>query len=447
MEKLYRKFQTAVVVALLLVAFATIFGIYIPMKRQLVKNKRQNFRITVRVSKITVENFINRCKENAESISSRTMIRKEALKYLEGQVTLEELQDYTYQKYLEGLKVLDGVVSAERIVSREPVVLFGESIPEYVITRCGNVINTNAELVIEESSVMVRVCSPMKEKDNIIGHDIITFDMTPLLAKLNDGDIQYDIYAPKGAFYVSREGDSLSFTDDGKLHDLEEYTIYVEKLDGTDAFLVSRISNELLYSSLNSLTLNVALVFSVSLTVTFFLMYIAILKNSTKLVVKIDEERKKYRELAIKDTLTGVFSRAFFNEWSQKFLSEKKDNVSTIIMIDVDNFKDINDSYGHILGDKVLKTVAEVLKDSVREKDFVVRYGGDEFVIFLPDCPAKDSIKIINRVLQNLKEIKSFDFPIRISYGVAEVRDKDTLIQALQRADARMYASKRSKNS
>jgi len=107
------------------------------------------------------------------------------------------------------------------------------------------------------------------------------------------------------------------------------------------------------------------------------------------------------REMAIKDGLTGVYNRQYFNKLMNDEIerSKRHGKVFSVMMIDIDKFRVINDSYGHLTGDHILITVTKVLKDIVRTYDIIGRFGGDEFMIFLPETDCLGASKIGNRII------------------------------------------------
>ncbi|MCF7889766.1 PAS domain S-box protein [Candidatus Bipolaricaulota bacterium] len=158
---------------------------------------------------------------------------------------------------------------------------------------------------------------------------------------------------------------------------------------------------------------------------------------------------KQLRQQAIRDPLTDLYNRRYFNESLQKEAEKcKRYNTSlAFLMIDVNRFKEINDRYTHQIGDRVLKEVAELLQENVRSADTVVRYGGDEFLVMMPETYGE-----IENTEDRLKEELSrwndrsdiLDFPLTLAMGVAHWkpdRDKD-VEEALKEADRRMYRDK-----
>jgi diguanylate cyclase (GGDEF)-like protein len=148
------------------------------------------------------------------------------------------------------------------------------------------------------------------------------------------------------------------------------------------------------------------------------------------------------------DSLTNVFSRSFLRELLQGEISraERNNRPLGLIMSDVDNFKLVNDRYGHLMGDYVLAQIAGILKSCVRGSDYVVRYGGDEFLIVLSETDAPGSQIVMNRIRQKVTEWdranRLGDFSIGVSMGLHQHIAGQSVEQAVSQADARMYAGK-----
>ena len=138
------------------------------------------------------------------------------------------------------------------------------------------------------------------------------------------------------------------------------------------------------------------------------------------------------------DSLTGAYSRRYF----EKFLADSE-QVGGVAMIDVDHFKEVNDRFGHLVGDKALQAVATAVQSSLRQSDILIRYGGDEFLLLMPKILPKDMENVMDRVWKAVSEAKVESLPeLQLSASIGSVCDVRPLTEAIRQADAQMYKNK-----
>ncbi|MGD9226539.1 MAG: diguanylate cyclase [Desulfobacterales bacterium] len=152
-------------------------------------------------------------------------------------------------------------------------------------------------------------------------------------------------------------------------------------------------------------------------------------------------------DMAVTDSLTGLYVRRYFMVKLQEELlrAERYNNILSIVMADLDGFKNINDTYGHDAGDRVLSAIGKFFQQNIRDVDVVARYGGEEFVIMIPEA-AQDAAYILSeRLRKQLAELKLENMPpITISLGIATFpSDGRELEDLIKKADSAMYAAKR----
>ena len=161
----------------------------------------------------------------------------------------------------------------------------------------------------------------------------------------------------------------------------------------------------------------------------------------------IEEKHKKLTELATKDSLTGVGNRRALDIKLQELVLSQKRKPSTVslILLDIDNFKMINDEHGHILGDQILIRISQIIEGRIRVTDALYRFGGEEFVIVPLDLDITSTQRLAEQ-LRTLVENYALipDNPVTISLGVAEYRQDESYDDWLHRADEALYRAKNS---
>jgi diguanylate cyclase (GGDEF)-like protein len=147
------------------------------------------------------------------------------------------------------------------------------------------------------------------------------------------------------------------------------------------------------------------------------------------------------------DSLTGIANRRIFLESLDGAISfaQRHHTSLSIIMADLDNFKSINDAFGHNVGDLVLQAFANLLVENSRQEDLAARFGGEEFIIMLPGTSAKEAVVLGERLRHHWKEMTSPTFSIQVtaSFGVAAYQPGDNVKGLIERADQALYTAKR----
>lgn len=158
---------------------------------------------------------------------------------------------------------------------------------------------------------------------------------------------------------------------------------------------------------------------------------------------------EQFRELAMFDPLTGLFNRRFGDERLNAEIarSQRRGNPLTMLVFDLNNFKQVNDSYGHGVGDLVLKQFAERLQRAIRGSDLAVRVGGDEFQLLLPDCRLEHVQAVLSRLTPMEITVNGQRIPITFSAGWADYQAGESRERFLERADHALYLQKRAGSS
>jgi diguanylate cyclase (GGDEF)-like protein len=158
----------------------------------------------------------------------------------------------------------------------------------------------------------------------------------------------------------------------------------------------------------------------------------------------LEMEKLNLTRLSSTDHLTGLSNRHHFETmFAESPSTARRKTTDALILIDIDNFKKINDTYGHLLGDTVLKSVATCMKQHSRIYDITVRWGGDELIIYAPRTTLKQAHQLAEKIRKHIHAMQITDLePITISAGVAVLQPGDTLSQLLNRADKALYEAK-----
>lgn len=174
------------------------------------------------------------------------------------------------------------------------------------------------------------------------------------------------------------------------------------------------------------------------------------LEHTQEEVDTLRKQLEKERSLSVTDDLTGIPNRRGFNRISKEFVEKAQTSGTTfaMVLIDIDYFKKINDNYGHLLGDSILRFLAKFVEKEIKGKDFFARFGGEEFVILLPNTSYDHAITVANKLREKLaaKKLniaqKSKTLRITISAGVGMYQMGEPIENLLDRTDQALYKAK-----
>lgn len=177
----------------------------------------------------------------------------------------------------------------------------------------------------------------------------------------------------------------------------------------------------------------------------------AALDHSTTVMEELQRDLEIVRREAMTDGLTGLSNRKAFDQALRHIAEETKTNGTTfsLMMLDIDYFKNFNDNFGHQIGDQVLRLVARALTDGVKGRDIAARYGGEEFAVILPDTPLEAGLSVGNSLRKAVatKEVINRNSGeklgrITMSVGVAQYKPGENIVDLIERADAALYTAK-----
>jgi two-component system cell cycle response regulator len=164
----------------------------------------------------------------------------------------------------------------------------------------------------------------------------------------------------------------------------------------------------------------------------------------------LEKSLKRVEEVAATDPLTGLYNRRHFGKLLEQLFSESQryDKDLSCVMIDLDGYKQINDAYGHQIGDQLLIAAGKVITANLRKMDVAARYGGDEFVLLLPHASAEEAAGVASRIRDEFRQASAIvlrrNEPATMSVGIGSARNDDpaSTDQLIASADSALYRSK-----
>lgn len=239
---------------------------------------------------------------------------------------------------------------------------------------------------------------------------------------------------------------------DGQISDIEHYyegkykpsNLIADAYDAEDFFPECGEQGEWLHFSAASITNPAGEVIGAIET-------LSVISDRKKAEFALLERERIYRELSITDNLTNLYNSRYFYQRLDEALANARryQHPFCLCFFDLDNFKQLNDRFGHIVGDKVLETFGSMVRASLRTTDTGYRYGGEEFVVLLPSTDLAEACVVAERIRQSLEHHR---FPVRegerigitVSLGLTEYQVCDTAESIMQRVDEALYNAKRS---
>jgi diguanylate cyclase (GGDEF)-like protein len=169
----------------------------------------------------------------------------------------------------------------------------------------------------------------------------------------------------------------------------------------------------------------------------------------------LQESEKRFRKLSITDDLTRIYnSRYFFKQLKNEIeRTNRYGHPLSLLILDLDNFKNYNDNHGHVAGDEILTKTGKILRNSLRKTDSACRYGGEEFAVILPETGGNEAVHFAERIRQGIEKHafvieRGRSLSVTASIGIAQYKTGEQISAFIKRADENMYtAKKQGKNS
>ncbi|MCW8837831.1 MAG: diguanylate cyclase [Thiovulaceae bacterium] len=191
----------------------------------------------------------------------------------------------------------------------------------------------------------------------------------------------------------------------------------------------------------NFMTLTIFLFISILLYV-IFTIYVDDLNKSIRLMNLLEKKSEYLEKRANRDNLTKTFNKTYMNKYLKNFLEQKRDGI--ILFLDIDHFKECNDTHGHLVGDEILVELAKTIQRYLRNEDLFVRWGGEEFIILFENIAKDIAIKKAEKLRKIIEDAKLVnDISTTISIGMTKIKKDDDINSLVKRADTLLYRAKR----
>ena len=443
MRGLIKRARLLVVLILIFVTVVTYLSIFKPIERNLYESEIDSY-VNLSISKFqTVENAVSRCIEGGDSLSSRTMILNKIIDYNLGNISFKELCEYTQPKYEDGANVLKYLVSAVRLYGNKEIAHYYND--DNYSVKIENTIDLSSQekslkFIETDGTIYLRIISEIKKDDAVLAKDVLLFDFTDIVIPLSSENYEVQMLLQNKYLNLIEQSNLVAEAENITVFENSINIFAILSLD-EEVYISLETPKNIIYADLNKIITQVIITWFIILAIIFIVIYFLFFKYAKTKFMETEKSMYQLKNDLNKDKLTDTYSRGFLEVWNNKI--RDKSQLYSLVMVDIDNFKDVNDKYGHVVGDGVLKEVALEIMNSIRNNDFLIRYGGDEFLILLNETHIEETEIITQRALERVNNIDKFEFKVSFSYGISELYYNDDMIEILKIADAKMYENKR----
>ncbi|MDT8405559.1 GGDEF domain-containing protein [Sulfuriflexus sp.] len=409
-----------------------------------------------------IQSVINKHYDLSRQSASRTAIRKKQAAYLRGEVSREELVAFSVPKLGDALRANDDIAGIARFDPAGKLLFnVGQQLPEGIAERC---VLAKLEAIRMLSPTQIGdkrrllYCTPIVDRDGRrVGADILImkedaiqqiiddpqgYDNTVITAGVaSDGSI---IYWPGKQNELPARGVLENFIKTGATQG--GYLIISKEMKNNGWLLYTVVNEELFFADINR-QLMLLLSVIVGVAILLFVLTMVVLQPIIRTLLK----EQQLFEQSHRDGLTGLYNHTYMQELLDRELSraQRHKRPLSILMFDLDHFKHINDTYGHLAGDDMLQNIARVVQRSARKEDMAARYGVEEFMLILPETDKEEASIMAERLRSDVASTRiatdAGELGITISIGVVSYDSYGSEItkrNIIRTADKAMYISK-----
>lgn len=450
--------RVAIVLLILFICgpLLTYFFIYLPLGNTVKENLLLNFS---QLSEVKYDSFNHNIDQNlnrAKLISDRAMIRRSMQSYLDGNMSFVDLQEYVDERYEDFATTIENLLWTYRYVGDKLVAEY--EVDKNLRNRCDFVLPTDRNtqsynFCKGDDYLTLLVYSPVYSNNVVIGHDELAFDFTKIPESLLSSTSNILMINRNALDYVKIDSEFLSNTDSGVTFSKGDYYYWIATIN-EDLYFTSVKKGENLLKPLNSISMHILattiLVYVVLVLLVLF--YVVRFARKEMKILEIDQGifKKAVTEAKV-DYLTKIGNRRSAEEALNNYFKifQKDYSVFPIILFDIDNFKYINDTYGHFAGDKVIISIVDEVINCIEEKATLYRWGGDEFILIANNLAEEQADpfakEILNVIGKMVIEVGEYKIKPTISMGISIFCTEDQYyLDVVERADQAMYQAKSS---
>ena len=445
MDGLLKRIKIFLITFITLLSVLTIFGIYSPLSDTIEKEKRNHFITAAEIYRDSIESFISLAFQDVRVIASDYDTKNWLIDYWEGNKTKAEITAYFDVAFQENLPLYDDVLYAEIGANNEYISSYGDLVETYSYSDI--VMNFYGHKLIKmEDKDILRITYPVTLNVTNVGYVVVYFELKPVMT--SHQYLSRKLYSNNTELQEIYMNSKQIQVDDTTIYLHQDHVDYIGAFPGNQIFYIISINNTDLYGNSNSIVKYSIIALILIMFISFTIFNTTVYKKAQQLVTTTNIEKEEILQIADVDSLTGAYSRSYFDRYAKTFHRRHDASwIATLVMLDFDDLKIINDTYGHLAGDTVLKTVVQMLNESLRANDLCFRFGGDEFIVILEDCDLDLADKIVNRLMYDLSVVaNNLPYAVSISYGIAKLTHNSDINDVIHEADLKMYKDKKQKD-
>lgn len=445
--------------SLILLSLAFYLVGFRPLATALHDEHAQRIDISLNTTLQLIRGEIEKHQSLAEQIASRSAIREQLRQYQDGEITLEALRRFSLPKLTDAIRAHSEIVGMTRLgLDGRRLVDAGLPAPDAVADNCqaqgADAIHLLSPIVIGGEHRLV-YCSPLASSDGThLGTDVLIISesgIRKLIESPARSDVIHFAVYDHGRMIYPREHspgapfDALRAYRAGMSPERTEFLIRDRTFDNCDWRLYAVIDEEHFFSDINW-HMGTLLGGLAATALLLFALTVRVLQPVIHSLLREEE----LIERSHRDGLTGLYNHIHLKESLQRELarSRRYGKQLSLLMLDLDYFKAVNDTYGHLAGDDVLRTVADILSDNTRQQDIVGRYGGEEFIVILPETDRAGAERMAERIRLAVETATTTteggEIHITVSIGACTCAGEElpSAERFIAQADRALYASK-----